>query len=125
MKQKNREREKSKPYCELRFTASEKLIDSKLAALDLALNLAKEQNEVRLNHLNEFRQALMDQTSEYVTKVEHDTLRFHYDQEIKTLNESRNYLAGKASQSSVYVAYALGITSLIVSIVVMVLKFIK
>jgi hypothetical protein len=62
----------------------EKLIDEKFRARDLALVVALETLNKRLDGMNEFREALRDQNSRYVARTEylttHEALTRSYDQ---------------------------------------------
>ena len=94
--------------------------ESKFAALDKANALAYQTLEKRLEGMNEFREALRDQTKNFITRVEHDVLC----KEVQELKEFRSELKGKASQNSVTIAWilsglglAIGIAGLVAGIV--------
>ena len=92
----------SKEYYEIRFLSMEKAVATAQSALDK-----------RLDGMNEFRSTLKDQSASFITRAEHAAL----EREIQDLRESRAELTGKASQTSVLVAYILSALGLLVSVV--------
>lgn len=99
-------------HFELEVTERLTRLEEQLISIDKALTLAREQLETRLEGMNEFRQSLKDQATQFVTKAEH---RFILD-DIRELRESRAELRGKASQASVYIAWLLAVVSIFINL---------
>ena len=73
--------------------------------------------ENRLLSMNEIREAMRDQAKDYLTRSEYEAKHDALSREIKVLREWADVNRGKASQNSVIFAYAIGIISLMVSII--------
>ena len=56
------------------FSGAISVIETKIAALEKASNLAAEVLEVRLHSMNEFRTQLKDQAASFVRREEHETV---------------------------------------------------
>ena len=91
-------------------------IDTRLAAMQSAVDLARGQMDKRLDGMNEFRDALKDQAAMLATKTELESAKAMFEADIRSLRESRAELSGKASMSSVYGAYALAGAGIVVSL---------
>jgi hypothetical protein len=70
----------------------------------------------RLARMNEFRDALKDQAGTFVTKEEMAIRVAALVAQVDDLRLSKAFLEGRASQTSVYVAYGLGILSLLIGV---------
>ena len=81
--------------------------DRRLEDMDRATELSRESIDARLVAMNEFRDALKDQTKQYITRPEHDALCSL----VAELRESRAELRGMASQKSVTAAFIFSIFS--------------
>ena len=88
-------------------------VEAHLEATDKAVEVAKQGLDRRLEGMNEFREALKEQASHFVTKAEHAFVMA----DIRDLRESRAKLEGMASQRSVYVVYAISIVSFMLSVI--------
>lgn len=98
----------------------------RLAAMEKAVEAASAAMEQRLGTMNEFRNSLRDQATQYVTIVEHKALCDRIDRidkAIRDLELSKAELGGKASQASVTNVQMLTLVSLLIGIVGIVLKF--
>jgi len=84
-----------------------------LEAQKVALTLAREGIDKRLDSMNEIREQLRSQKQEFITRPEHDAL----DKSVQELREFRSAVQAKASQSSVYIAYGLSIIGIIIALV--------
>ena len=96
---------------EINTTSRLARVEEQLVSIDKALGLAHCQMEKRLDGMNEFRQALKDQASEFITKNEYKRTV----EDIRELRESRAELKGKASQLSVYIAWLLAIAGIFIT----------
>ena len=99
------------------MTASEvvtlkEYIETRMAALEKATCLAAEALERRLESMNEFREALKNQSGTFVTRSELDAVKDKYEGQLGSLLKSRDETAGKASQSSVNINLVLAIAAL-------------
>jgi len=88
-------------------------VEAHLEATDKAVEVAKQGLDRRLEAMNEFRGALKEQSQHFVTQGEHDFVLA----DIRELRESRAKLEGMATQKSVYIAYAISIGSLMLSVI--------
>jgi vacuolar-type H+-ATPase subunit I/STV1 len=79
--------------------------------------LAKENVDMRLNAMNEFRGSLKDQAISFITRGELQPRFDRTDEDIRLLRESRAELIGKASQNQVYIAYFIAAVGIIMSII--------
>jgi len=118
-------------------------IETRLESMDKATDLAYEKIEMRLAHMNEFRGALSDQTSRFITRVESQAARdaikvelkvdmeqikadlkadlFEVCSDVEVLRDFKNTMEGKASQHSVNVALILGLIGAGVGVLSMIL----
>jgi hypothetical protein len=135
-----------------RMSAIQILLEQRIASIEKATIIANATMEKRLESMNEFRAQLKDQTITFITRTDHDNLvakldvglkevkdgiqkfisRAEYESqiekletEIKELQLSRANLEGKASQSSVAVAYILSGIGLLLSIIGVILNLAK
>ena len=118
-----------KEYFDMRLKHIEETMNERLVSQASAVKIAHDAVERRLESMNEFRQSLTDQNKTFVslaefdaykTMVRHDLSRLSTD--ITSLNLSRAELSGKASQSQVLLSLAIGITSLVITIVKLFIK---
>lgn len=91
--------------------------ESRISALEKATHVAAQQMDKRLEGMNEFRDALKDQATKFITKDEFNIQHQRVVDDIRTLRESRAKLEGRASQTSVFIAYGLVIVSIIISVI--------
>ena len=98
--------------------------DARLAAQDRATEIARLAMEKRLDGMNEFREALKDQSNRNVTKAEYDDCVRRILADVRELRESRAELAGKASQSSVDRALVISLSGLGLAILSVILRLI-
>jgi hypothetical protein len=94
-----------KEYFESRFKSIEK-------ATKTALKAANE----RLEGMNEFRKTIEDQQHNFLFISAWEAWKEKIDSDIRELRESRAHLAGKASQTSVYISYGIAVVSLIIAL---------
>ena len=106
-------------------------INIKIDALKEATTIAKTSLDERLSHMNEFRDALKDQTATFINRKEHEILIQSIDIrineincEIQSLKESKARLEGKADQSSVNTSLIIAIIGIVISVSGLVLHFI-
>jgi hypothetical protein len=92
------------------------LMQLRIDALDTAKTLAQQNLEVRLESMNNFRADLKNQAANFYTREIHDIYASAIAKEVESLKLSRAELAGKATQSGVFIAYIIGIIGLIISI---------
>lgn len=101
--------------------------EARLLAMDKALELAQKANDIRLANMNEFREAMKDQTGHFVTRTEADArinilmAEIKIEQssicsDIEVLQKYQATMEGKASQSSVMIAYVIAGISVLLSL---------
>ena len=92
-------------------------VESRLVALEKATDLAARTLEKRLEGMNEFREALKNQTSLFVTRTEIDIQLSKINDDIRELRESKAMLEGKASQLYVTITLVVALLGLIIGVV--------
>ena len=124
----------------------------KISDMEKAVVVATAQMDRRLEGMNEFRNQLKDQAgtfvyrpeytaahlrlaedvqglrlgqSNFVTRVEHQAIHDRVDADIRSLQLTRANIEGKASMTSVFIAYGISVVSLIVAIIGLMDRFIK
>lgn len=93
-------------------------VDERFAATEKTTQLMRDVMDHRLETMNEFREQLSNQAHTFVTHTENNRTI----EDIKVLREYKAGLESKASQSSVNVAFAVAVLSLLVSLVGLILK---
>ena len=89
----------------------------KYQTIDKSTKLAADSLEKRLETMNEFREALKDQQTRFVTREEFGLIRDRLSEDIRILREAKANTEGKASQTSVYISYLIAIIALAISII--------
>jgi len=102
----------SREFIELRFDAMREYFDLRFTSSDKAVSVATTSLEKRLEGMNEFRDALKDQASRFVTRDELTLQLKQLAVEVDSLKISRAVMEGKASQSSMYLTMAISVASL-------------
>ncbi len=86
--------------------------EEKIRAIENTTSRDREVLESRLEGMNEFRDALKEQASHFVTMTQHETVL----EDVRGLRESRAEMQGKANMIHVFVAYALCIVAILISV---------
>jgi hypothetical protein len=105
-----------------KITALDTKIELHLQLSRVALDKAESQMNERLERMNEFRDSLRDQAERFVTKSEWASQHKVLLEDIRTLRESRERLEGKASASSVYVAYGISLIGIVLGVAALVMR---
>jgi hypothetical protein len=113
-----------KEYIDSNVSTLKEYLNVQIEALKHATLIAKESMEKRLDSMNEFRETLKDQTNSFIPRQEYKESIFSLQKQVDDLKQSRDILAGKASQSSVNIAYILTAISLLLSVLSFILNFI-
>ena len=100
-------------HLESRIEHQEKFFMGKFEDLYRSTDLLAKQMEKRLEGMNEFREQLKDQASNFVTRLEFDTMH----KEVEMLRRNEKFVEGKASQASVYGAYLIATITLIATLI--------
>lgn len=98
--------------------ALKELLCVKIDALEKATSLAKENMELRLLNMNEWRQQSKDREELFARQAVINTM----DGRIDELEISKANLAGRASQSSVYIAYAFSLIGVVLGLIDLLLR---
>ena len=98
-------------YLDAKFETIEAMLDK----ADEATKLARENLEVRLESLNEWRQQSKDRERDFLARTEFDVRHEKVCEDVRSLRESRAELAGKASQKSVTLVTVLTVVGLLLS----------
>ena len=106
-----------KDYIDTMFKLASAGVQEQFTAICKEVTTAERVLNTRLESMNEFRQAMTDQASNYVTKEEYRLAHKPLEDGIR---EARQFMAthqGRASQNQVLLAYALAVLSMIIGIV--------
>ena len=95
-------------------------VDTRIDALELATNIAREAMTHRLESMNEFRDVLKDQNRTFVTRPEHQTMLA----DIADLRKSRDESTGKASQGTALLGIGLGLAGIVVGVISIVVRLV-
>ena len=111
-------------HLETIINSQKEYFESRLAAMDKAVNVSRVTMETRLEGMNEFRNSLKDQSGTFITRTE---LTLTFDKlhaeikglagRIEGLELYKSSMEGKASQMSVNIAYLISIISIIFGII--------
>ena len=91
-------------------------VNEKFSALEKAVDLAKNSMEKRLEGMNEFRETLKDQTATFMTRKEMEIIFANINADLRTLQESKAKLEGKADQGMVNVSLTFSILGFIIAL---------
>jgi len=105
-----------KEYMDTRFKAMQEEINTKIRSIEKATTLAAHTLEKRLEHMNEFRDALKNQAHQFVTRAELQNMRELIEADIRMLREAKAALEGKASQLYVTVTMLVSILGLFLAV---------
>lgn len=104
-------------YIDSELKRIEQASDLKYLSIKEATTLAKNEVDIRLAGMNEFRQALKDSNATFMTKAEFSIYHDKLSEDVKSLRESRASTEGKATMTSVYISYAIALIALTISII--------
>ena len=105
-----------KEYLDALLKEKDRLLDIRVAEIYRIMDKSDEGFTARLDVMNKFREAMKDQASACLTRIEYDAKHGAICNEIKLLKENDDINRGKASQTSVNVAYAIALLGMVVSI---------
>ena len=89
-------------------------LEARLDAMDKAVSVSRATMETRLEGMNEFRNTLRDQASQFITRSELNVMLSKLHSDIDDLKSSRDTMQGKASQSSVMIALGFSLVSAVI-----------
>ena len=105
-------------------------IDTRITAMEKAVDVATTNLELRLSSLNEIRDALRDRDTTFTTKVEFNAVNDkiyglieQLQSDARSLRESRAEMVGKADQEVVNRVLLISVVGIILSIVGILLGF--
>lgn len=101
--------------CDLMQVSLREYFESRLAASEQALVLARDLMNSRLEGMNELRKQIDRQEATYATRLMLEETVKRIETDLRVLRESRAELAGKASASSVIMALVLAVSGLVLS----------
>ena len=99
--------------------------DTRIAALDKAVEVANKSNERRLELLNEFKAAMLDQSNKYLTIAEFKATINNMNDRITTLVSYKDQSEGKASQTQVFITMGIALISCFLAGISIIIQFIK
>ena len=110
-------------YFATQIDSLKEYIDLRFNSIETSTKLAQDNLNTRLESMNEFRMSLKDQSSNFITRVEHEAMMAKYDFDIRVLREIAATNSGKASMNSVYTSYAIALVGIVMGIAGLLLKF--
>jgi hypothetical protein len=114
-----------KEHLEARVAALERAVDMNIAWLEKTRIGDREILEKRLDSMNEFRDALRDQSGTMFTRVEHEAYQKTVEADLRGLRGFQSTLEGKASQANLNVTFILALAAVVVSVTNLILRVIK
>ena len=105
-----------KEYFDTKVNHLSEELDFKMTSLKEATTLARNSMDERLARMNEFREALKDQNSTFITKAEFRSFCDRVTIELDDLKLSKAKLEGKAEQSSVNISLILAVIGIALAI---------
>lgn len=110
---------------EAQLTAMQERFLAELRAIREAVTVANAANDKRLDSVNEFRAQMADQAARFIVRSDLEAAVAPLRSDIAALKEFRAELKGKASQSSVNMAYAFAGLSAVLGIVNLLIALLK
>lgn len=101
-------------YVDLRFLENQRAIDK-----------AERTMNSRLESMNEFRDTLKDQASKFITREETLLIIKPILDSVKTLENSKATLDGKASQSAVNFSSAISVIGMLIAIMSLIINLVR
>ena len=95
-------------YLECRIKEVENTAMARMCEMERATSLAADNLKARLESLNEWRAQNLDERAMFLTREAYDAKHALLQNQVDELRLSKATLEGKASQSSVYIAYLIG-----------------
>lgn len=90
--------------------------EAKFDALERAQEKADRELAAKFTTVNEFRGTLSDQAATLVTKDKIDAIIGAFNSRIGNLEQAQARQEGKASQTSVYIAYGIALISIVMNV---------
>jgi len=118
----------SRPVHSSEYISLKEHFDTRIVALEKATDMAAKNLDRRLDTMNEIRDQLKVQREEFITTPEHESLCQTVDrirEDVRNLQLDAATLAGKASQSSVLIGYALSAVGILLAVISLVKELIK
>lgn len=103
-------------YFEEKFKSLDNSVNLKYSNIEKSTSLAATSIDRRLESMNEFRDSLKDQATKFMTKDEFQILHQRVEEDVRILRESKATLEGRASMTSVYISYVIGVIGLVVAV---------
>jgi len=105
------------------FVSLKEHIETRLSAIEKAVEVANTAMQVRLTGMNEFRDTLRDQASRFVTRSELEIKLDSINARLTELAKYRDQMEGKASATQANIATLFSILGLIIAIISLLMKF--
>ena len=108
------------PECVQHF----KRVEDHITFLDRRMSDTAAVLDKRLGAMNEFREALKDQTSMMLTRAEHEAYLQKVEADLRILRSANDKLDGKASQSNLTVTFAIAFIAAISGLLALFLQLV-
>jgi len=102
-------------YFDSKFAYLEKWIAEKFTAVEKSTESSRVSMEKRLEGMNEFRDTLRDQASQFVTRNTLDAQLTNISKDLQLLKENKANIEGKASMTSFYISIGIAVLSFILA----------
>ena len=112
-------------HLEQRITDLHRIVEEKFAAHRIALELATENLNKELNHLNRLREAVVEQRNQFMPRTEIVLQLEGIKSELAVLRKSKDQLEGKASMKSVMLVGLGTIISYMLTAVMLIVHLVK
>ena len=114
-----------KQYFDLAIKAQSDKTDAIIKGQQLALELAKQNMDYRLEEMNNFRRDMQKMENSFLTREAYEGKHEALVKEIDSLKLSRAELQGKASQSAVNIAMAVSVIGIVISLMNAVIHWLR
>jgi hypothetical protein len=114
-----------KEYFDVKISNLDKSIEVTRIALEKSTELLRLGIEKRMDAMNEFRKSLEDQTNKYLTIDSYEGRHVGLQKQVDELRILAAESRGKASQSSVLIAWGVAGIGIIISVIALIKDFMK
>ena len=106
-----------KEHLEKLLLAQYDYFSARLIAIEKAIDVAKVEQDRRLENMNEFRAEMEKHSATFASRAELDLRAEKFADDIEGLKAFMNQMTGKADQSAVYIAYGISIIGIVIGVI--------
>ena len=104
------------------FVSLKEYLESRIHAVEKGIDVANHSMQKRLDGMNEFREALKDQSARHITRDEVNIKFAAVEAQLKSLQYFKAALEGKASQAQANIVLGISILGLVVAVISLVTR---